>query len=84
MKGSSTAPRISRLNFPIRNSSRARIIPKTVLALSASAVKMMEFCRVWKKIELVRSRWKFSRPTKEPVSPTRASLKLSQTDSAKG
>jgi hypothetical protein len=45
---------------------------------------MIEFCRVCRKMELVRSRWKFSRPTKVPVSPIRASLRLSQTERAKG
>ncbi len=59
-------------------------MPKTVLAPSAAAVKTMEFCSVWRKIALPRSRWKFSRPTKAPVSPMRASLRLSQTDRTNG
>jgi hypothetical protein len=55
MNGSSTAPRIRRLNRPIRYSKRASAIPKMVLAPSATAVNTMEFCRVCRKIALVRS-----------------------------
>ena len=60
------------------------LLLKTVLAPSAKAVNTIEFCRVCRKIALPRSRSKFSRPTKAPVSPMRASLRLNQTERTKG
>ena len=59
-------------------------MPRTVLSVSAAVVNTIEFCRVWRKIELERSRRKLSSPTKLPASPTRASLKLNQRESTKG
>ena len=84
MNGNSTAPRISRLKRTMRKRSSANPIPNTVLAARAAAVNTMEFCSVCRKIEL-ESKWlKLASPIKLPVLPTRASLRLSQTESTNG
>jgi len=59
-------------------------MPSTVFAASAAAVKTIEFCRVWMKMLLRSSLAKLSRPTKWPLSPTRASLRLNHSDSTNG
>jgi hypothetical protein len=54
------------------------------LAARAAAVNTMVFCSVCRKIEL-ESKWlKLVSPTKLPALPTRASLRLNQTESTNG